>query len=111
MKILTLLSASLLVLSCGLDEEENSSANDVEVGSDVNFSGYVQRAFEIRVNDYSFSDTEHFYTNFVSDLIMSREEYSERFKDATIEVEGEYGLERFGSNGVRWTCISGKNEW
>jgi hypothetical protein len=52
----------------------------------------------LRVNGVSFTDSEHFYTRFADDLILKDKTYAEALKGAKIEVQGEYGLERFGAN-------------
>jgi hypothetical protein len=75
---------------------DESSTKDV--GNDIAFDGFIQRAFEISVNSIKFADTEDFYTRFIAELIMSKPDYKEKFGTSKIEVEGEYGLERFGSN-------------
>ena len=85
--------------SCGALEKDSESKDDaIEVGDEIEFSGFVQRAFSIKVEGVSFNDSEHFYTRFIPDLIMANEDYKEALSGAEIEIEGEYGLERFGSN-------------
>lgn len=61
----------------------------------VTFSGYVQKAFAITVDGVRFEDSEQFYTNFISSLILPHYVVPE---DATITVEGQYGMDEFGSN-------------
>lgn len=61
------------------------------------FSGYVQRAFTIRVNGIEFADAEDLYTRFLDELLLSDEVNRERFQDSVIEVEGEYRVDAFGS--------------
>ena len=93
---------------CGaLDGAKTESKGDVP--GEVVFSGYVQRAFTLKVNGKSFNDSEHFYTRFIQDLILSNPEYKAAFKGAKVEVEGSYGLQEFGANvGVlEWYRLSG----
>ncbi len=63
----------------------------------VSFSGFVQRAFELTVNGTKFNDSEHFYTRFIPDLILSNPDYAASLKDTKITVDGEYGLDKFGT--------------
>lgn len=102
----TLLNATIFTMAltaCG-DYELTNKNQDAELeaalapGSKIEFSGYVQRAFEITVEGVTFNDTEDFYTNFVDDLILSDDRYAEALADAEITIEGEYSVEKFGSS-------------
>jgi len=97
----------LLITACGsdpcndADEKTKCEASEVaatnleSVEESVEFSGYVQRAFELTVEGKQFQDTEHFYTNFIGDLVYPK--YPE-LKDKEVRLLGEYALDRFGSH-------------
>ena len=100
----------LVIAGCGaLDpEEDGTMAESKELPKELTFSGFVQRAFTIKVNGVSFNDSEHFYTRFIPDLILSNKEYAS-LKDSSIEVDGEYGLEKFGGNTAVFMSSVGAN--
>lgn len=103
-KIFTKLIYSFLVIThmaCGSfhsSNEKNPESSETQTDLlPIEFSGFIQRAFPISVEGIQFSDSEHFYTNFIDELILSNPEYSDSLADAIISVEGEYSLNRFGS--------------
>lgn len=61
----------------------------------LHFEGYVQTAFEITVDGVEFRDTEHFYSRFREDLIIPNHP---ELAEAEIEVLGEYGHNKFGTD-------------
>jgi hypothetical protein len=96
-----LLFLPLLLISCGTadlqpkDEGGTSTESTQTTSTDkLNFEGYVQTAFEIRVDGVEFRDTEHFYTRFRQDLITPN--YPE-YEGKDIEILGEYGHNAFGA--------------
>ncbi len=97
--------------ACGTLEEKGSDSQggaSEELPAQVLFSGCVQRAFALKVNGVSFNDSEHFYTRFIPDLILSKPEYAKAFQGAKVEVEGRYGLDTFGANtGVYLSATGG----
>jgi len=91
---LIVLSTWLLVTGCGSDKEENSEEKAEVKTGDVEFSGYVQKAFTIKVNDKEFKDSEDFYTRFIEELVKPA--YPD-VADDQVTIEGKYGLDEFGS--------------
>ena len=110
MNVAWLAGTMLVIAGCGaLDpEEDGTMAESKELPKELTFSGFVQRAFTIKVNGVSFNDSEHFYTRFIPDLILSNKEYAS-LKDSSIEVDGEYGLEKFGGNTAVFMSSVGAN--
>lgn len=99
-----------IVAGCGALEEKGSGPQNApeELPAQILFSGFVQRAFALKVNGTSFNDSEHFYTRFIPDLILSKPEYARAFEGAKVEVEGQYGLNTFGANtGVYLSATGG----
>jgi hypothetical protein len=93
------LIAIILFTACGDQHSSpNESVASEEEPKPLVFKGFVQRAFPITVEGISFNDSEHFYTRFIDDLIFSNPEYENALDGASIEIEGEYGVTRFGSN-------------
>lgn len=79
----------------GLDPAKKDDAKSKdEATSDVEFSGYVQKAFTLKVNGSAFTDSEQFYTQFIDKLV--KPSYPE-LSDKNVEVEGKYGLSEFGA--------------
>lgn len=93
------LIASIILAACGTqDSEDKGSSTEYSASNPIIFKGFVQRAFPITVEGVSFNDSEHFYTRFIDDLIYSNQEYATALEGAKIEIEGEYGVTRFGSD-------------
>ena len=93
------IALSIVALLSGCGQEKAKSTDDEPlIGEAVDFSGFVQRAFTIKVEGATFNDSEHFYTRFIPDLIMTNPEYKDSFAKSDISVEGEYALERFGGD-------------
>lgn len=82
------------LVSCGDKKDKESEQKEVAAAAtgDVEFSGYVQKAFTIKVNSKEFSDSEDFYTRFIDELVKPA------YPDVTdVKLEGKYGLDEFGS--------------
>jgi hypothetical protein len=96
------LGLALCASACGSellkDKGKSEDKSVPQVGAEVAFDGFVQRAFDIAVDSKSFHDTEDFFTRFIPELILSNPVYQAALKDAKITVSGDYGLETFGSN-------------
>ncbi len=80
------------------DNKDDKNSQPIALTGDVEFSGFVQKAFEITVNDTSFNDSEDFYTHFIERLIAPNPKYQKALAGAKIKIEGQYGLDTFGSN-------------
>ena len=91
-----ILLLTLALFACGPDSKK--SDEESAALQTVNFSGFVQRAFTLKVEGVSFNDSEHFYTRFISDLVMTNPTYKDVLGKSEITIEGEYGLERFAAN-------------
>jgi len=90
----TLFLAAMLASGCGALDKKEDEAKPAETG-DVEFSGFVQKAFTIKVNGKEFADSEQFYTRFIDELVKPA--YPD-LAPKDVKVEGKYGLEEFGSN-------------
>jgi hypothetical protein len=93
----------ILALACGSlsdfksdskDNKGTDTATSTSTG-DVEFSGYVQKAFVLKVNAVEFADSENFYTRFIEELVKPK--YPD-IAEADVKLEGQYGLEEFGAN-------------
>ena len=91
-----ILLLTLALFACGPDSKK--SDEESAALQTVNFSGFVQRAFTLKVEGVSFNDSEHFYTRFIPDLVMTNPTYKDVLGKSEITIEGEYGLERFAAN-------------
>ena len=91
-----ILLLTLALFACGPDSKKSDVQS--EVPQSVDFSGFVQRAFTLKVEGVSFNDSEHFYTRFIPDLIMTNPTYKDALGKSEITIEGEYGLERFAAD-------------
>jgi len=89
----------LVLVGCGQvdKKEEKAEATSEKLGTvdnDVEWSGYVQKAFTIKVNNKEFADSEDFYTRFIEELV--KPQYPD-LSDKEVTVEGKYGLSEFGA--------------
>lgn len=98
MRVLLIVALLVSLASCGKDpfagEDLSNHPEDPSTAA-ATFSGYVQKAFAITVDGEKFDDSEQFYTNFIPALILPH--YAVPV-DAMLTVEGQYGMDEFGSN-------------
>lgn len=103
MKNVIAIVACFAIAACGREEKQKTGEASPTVSKveqepftgDVQFSGYVQKAFTIKVNGKSFKDSEDFYTRFIQELVKPS------YKDiaaSDVTLEGDYGLDEFGSD-------------
>lgn len=106
---------SALTIGCGAidwneptDMCEDHPEQCEEKQQPVVFEGYIQRAFDIRVNSVEFLDSEDFYSRFIDELVL-QERWQQSLVLATIEVEGEYGVDTFGSHAKAFLVSESEN--
>lgn len=95
-----LLAVALLVslAACGKDPfagEDLSNHPEDQASKPTVFTGYVQKAFALTVDGQKFDDSEQFYTNFIDRLVLPHYVVP---AGASLTVEGQYGMDEFGSN-------------
>lgn len=90
------------LVGCGQIEELMKPEDKPE----IMVKGYIQRAFEIKVDGVTFLDSENFYTNFLSQVVAVK--YPNESANNNITLEGSYGLEDFGSDAMVFAYGSDK---
>ncbi len=89
-------SAIVLISFCCKDDKnaQNTQNNESEY---IEFYGYMQRAFEITVDNQQYNDTENFYTKLEAHIKNTFKEKDLTLEQKKITIDGEYDISKFGS--------------